>query len=48
MRANMAERITLEGMASTCAISERTLLRQFRHFVGLDAPLLSTVMIRWC
>jgi len=35
MRANMAERITLAGMAATCAISERTLLRQFQQFVGL-------------
>jgi AraC-like DNA-binding protein/TolB-like protein len=38
MRANMAERITGERLASACAISERTLLRQFQQFVGL-APL---------
>jgi AraC-like DNA-binding protein len=38
MRANMAERITLDGVASACAVSERTLLRQFQQFVGL-APL---------
>ena len=38
MRANMAERITLEDLTSACAVSERTLLRQFRQFVGL-APL---------
>jgi adenylate cyclase len=38
MRANMAERITGERLASACAISERNLLRQFQQFVGL-APL---------
>ena len=38
MRANMAERITLAGLASACAVPERTLLKQFQRFVGL-APL---------
>ena len=38
MRANMAERLTLGDLTSACAVSERTLLRQFRQFVGL-APL---------
>ena len=38
MRANMAERITLTGLASACGVPERTLLRQFQRFVGL-APL---------
>jgi AraC-like DNA-binding protein/TolB-like protein len=38
MRANMAERITLTGLASACGVPERTLLRQFQQFVGL-APL---------
>ena len=38
MHANMAERITLGDLTSACAVSERTLLRQFRQFVGL-APL---------
>ena len=35
MRANMAERITLAGLASDCGASERTLLKQFQRFVGL-------------
>jgi len=35
MRANMAARITLAGLASACAIPERTLLRQFERFVGV-------------
>jgi len=38
MRANMAERITLTGLASGCGVPERTLLRQFQRFVGV-APL---------
>jgi AraC-like DNA-binding protein/tetratricopeptide (TPR) repeat protein len=38
MRSNMGDRITLKGLASACAVSERTLLRQFHQFVGL-APL---------
>ena len=38
MRANMAERITLTGLASACGVPERTLLRQFQRFVGV-APL---------
>ena len=35
MRANMAERITLAGLASESGASERTLLKQFQRFVGL-------------
>jgi AraC-like DNA-binding protein/TolB-like protein len=35
MRANVAERITLAGLASVCAMPERTLLRQFQRFVGV-------------
>jgi AraC-like DNA-binding protein/tetratricopeptide (TPR) repeat protein len=35
MRANMAERITLAGLASACGAPERSLLRQFQQFVGL-------------
>jgi AraC-like DNA-binding protein/TolB-like protein len=35
MRGNMAERITLAGLASACGASERTLLKQFQRFVGL-------------
>jgi len=38
MRANMAERITLTGLASACGVPERTLLKQFQRFVGV-APL---------
>ena len=35
MSANIAERITLAGLASACAVPERTLLRQFQRLVGL-------------
>jgi AraC-like DNA-binding protein len=38
MRANLPERITLSSLTSGGVVSERTLLRQFRRFVGL-APL---------
>ena len=38
MRANLAERITLDDLTSACAVSERTLLRQFGRFIGV-APL---------
>ena len=36
MRANIAEKITLPGLAAACATPERTLLKQFRRFVGLS------------
>ncbi len=36
MRNNVAEKITLAGLAAACATSERTLLKQFRKFVGLS------------
>ena len=36
MRGNISERITLPGLASACASSERTLQKQFRVFVGLS------------
>ncbi len=35
MRANVAEQITLAGLASACGASERTLLKQFQRLVGL-------------
>ena len=35
MNANIAERVTLAGLASACAVPERTLLRQFQRFIGL-------------
>ena len=38
MRGNMAGRITLAGLASTCAVPERTLLKQFERFLG-HSPL---------
>ena len=38
MRANMAEQITLPGLAFACGVPERTLLGQFKRFVGV-APL---------
>jgi AraC-like DNA-binding protein len=36
MRSNVAEKITLPGLAANCAIPERTLLKQFKRFVGLS------------
>lgn len=36
MRSNVAEKITLPGLAATCAVPERTLLKQFKRFVGLS------------
>lgn len=36
MRSNVAEKITLPGLAATCAAPERTLLKQFKRFVGLS------------
>src|SRR5690348_17219773 len=36
MRDNIAEKITLAGLASACYVSERTLLKHFRRFVGLS------------
>jgi adenylate cyclase len=35
MRGNMAERITLAALTSTCGVSERTLLKQFQTFLGV-------------
>ncbi len=34
MRCNMGEKITLSGLASACAVPERTLLKQFERFLG--------------
>ena len=36
MRGNLAEKITLSGLAAICAAPERTLLKQFKRFVGLS------------
>jgi AraC-like DNA-binding protein/tetratricopeptide (TPR) repeat protein len=38
MRANLAEKITLPGLAAMCGTPERTLLKQFKRFVG-SSPL---------
>ncbi len=35
MRGNVAEKITLAGLAAACGAPERTLLKQFKRFVGL-------------
>jgi AraC-like DNA-binding protein len=35
-RSNVAEKITLPGLAATCAVPERILLKQFKRFVGLS------------
>jgi AraC-like DNA-binding protein len=36
MRANLGEKITLSSLAFACSAPERTLLRQFKRFVGLS------------
>lgn len=36
IRANMADKITLPGLASACDVSERTLHKQFRRFLGIS------------
>jgi AraC-like DNA-binding protein len=36
MRSNVAEKITLPGLAVRCGAPERTLLKQFKRFVGLS------------
>ena len=45
MRANIGERVTLAGLATACAMPERTLLNQFRKFVGLS-PLAYLLHLR--
>jgi adenylate cyclase len=35
MRGNVAEKITLPGLAAACGAPQRTLLKQFKRFVGL-------------
>jgi transcriptional regulator GlxA family with amidase domain len=36
MRANIGEKVTLTGLATALSMPERTLLNQFRKFVGLS------------
>ena len=45
MRANIGEKVTLTGLATACAMPERTLLNQFRRFVGLS-PLAYLLHLR--
>ena len=45
MRANIGEKVTLTGLATACAVPERTLLNQFRKFVGLS-PLAYLLHLR--
>ena len=45
MRGNIAEKVTLAGLAIACATPERTLLKQFRKFVGLS-PLAYLLRLR--
>ena len=45
MRANISEKVTLTGLATACAMPERTLLNQFRKFVGLS-PLAYLLHLR--
>jgi len=45
MRANIGEKVTLAGLATACGMPERTLLNQFRKFVGLS-PLAYLLHLR--
>ncbi len=45
MRANIGEKVTLTGVATACGMPERTLLNQFRKFVGLS-PLAYLLHLR--
>ena len=45
MRANIGEKVTLTGLATACAMPERTLLNKFRKFVGLS-PLAYLLHLR--
>ena len=36
MRANLAEKVTLADLANACGISQRALLTQFKHFLGVS------------
>jgi AraC-like DNA-binding protein/TolB-like protein len=36
LRANLAEKVTLADLAAACGISQRALLTQFRHFLGVS------------
>ena len=45
MRGNIAEKVTLTGLATACAMPERTLVKQFRKFIGLS-PLAYLLRLR--
>ena len=36
LRANLAEKMTLADLATACGISQRALLTQFKHFLGVS------------
>src|SRR5580698_5270557 len=36
LRANLAEKMTLADLATACGISQRALLAQFKHFLGVS------------
>ena len=36
LRANLAEKVTLADLATACGISQRALLTQFKHFLGVS------------
>src|SRR6185437_1415303 len=36
LRANVGEKVTLPDLATACAVPERTLLKQFRNFLGIS------------
>lgn len=36
MRANLAQKVTLADLATACGISQRALLAQFKHFLGVS------------
>jgi transcriptional regulator GlxA family with amidase domain len=41
LRANLAEKVTLADLANACGISQRALLAQFKHFLGVS-PIAGT------
>jgi len=45
MRGNIAETVTLQGLATACAMPERTLVKQFQKFIGLS-PIAYLLRLR--
>ena len=45
MRGNIADKVTLKGLATACAMPERTLVKQFQKFIGLS-PIAYLLRLR--